>query len=102
MKKIISVLLVTAVLLTSMAVSAFAETTSGTCGENLTWTFNTSTGELTISGEGRMGWNEGFNGWHDGWDWVGDVPWSHYSSSIKKVTIEDGNDCLTKVDVEFK
>ncbi len=39
------------------AVTAYAEettATSGTCGENLTWKFDESTGTLTVSGEGRM------------------------------------------------
>ena len=39
------------------AVTAYAEettATSGTCGENVTWTFDESTGTLTVSGEGRM------------------------------------------------
>ena len=31
-----------------------AEVYSGTCGENLTWTLDTETGELVISGEGEM------------------------------------------------
>ena len=30
------------------------ETYSGTCGENLTWTLDTDTGVLTISGTGAM------------------------------------------------
>ena len=38
-----------------LTVCAADETpTEGTCGENLTWKFDESTGTLTISGEGRM------------------------------------------------
>lgn len=33
--------------------NASAEDYSGTCGDNLTWTLDTSTGALTISGTGR-------------------------------------------------
>lgn len=86
MKKIISILLAAVLLLTSMAVSAFAETASGTCGENLTWEFNTSTGELTISGEGRMG--QYGAGMFESYFSI--VPWKNYQDQIKKVTINDG------------
>ena len=37
-----------------LATPAQAEEFSGTCGENLTWNFDQSTGTLTISGEGAM------------------------------------------------
>ena len=54
---------------------------SGTCGENLTWTFNAETGELTISGTGRM---DDFSNWNVG-------PWtSSNQNHIKTVTISDG------------
>ncbi len=59
------------------AVTAYAEETtptSGTCGENLTWTFDESTGTLTISGEGEMT----------------ETPWYHLNGQIKAAVIEDG------------
>ena len=57
----------------------FAETYSGTCGTNLTWTFDTESGTLTISGNGAM------------MDYTSNsMPWYSYSSSIKTVIIEDG------------
>ena len=55
------------------AVCGFAQT-SGTCGANLTWSFNNSTGILTISGTGTMTTH----------------PWSAISTQIKQVKIEDG------------
>ena len=48
---------------------------SGTCGENVTWTFEEATGILTISGSGPM--DEG-------------TSWSQWRSYILKVVIEDG------------
>ena len=57
----------------------FAES-SGTCGENLTWTLSDD-GVLTISGTGAMTNYYGY----------GDFAlWYYTSSSIKSVVIEDG------------
>ena len=53
--------------------------TSGTCGENVTWNFDESTGTLTISGTGAM-----INYDYD------NRPWESYEDSIKTVVIEDG------------
>ena len=69
-------LLVT-LLLTMTAQTAWAVTltdTSGTCGTNCTWTFDTSTGLLTISGSGAME----------------DYPTFDECTNIKTVVIEDG------------
>lgn len=54
------------------------ETTSGTCGENLTWTL--SGGTLTISGTGAMG------------DYTSSspAPWYTYRSSINSVNLSGG------------
>ena len=51
-------------------------TTSGTCGENLTWNFEESTGTLTISGTGEMENGE------NNWGFLSLLGWSHLS--IKK------------------
>lgn len=53
--------------------------TSGTCGDNLTWTLDESTGELVISGEGAM----------TEWTYTSAL-WNRYDSSIKSVIITDG------------
>ena len=62
--------------------------TSGQCGDNLTWSYNTETATLTISGTGSM-----YN-----YDCSRDYrpsPWYQYHSSIKNVSI--GND-VTSID----
>ncbi|MBQ7580328.1 MAG: leucine-rich repeat domain-containing protein, partial [Clostridia bacterium] len=51
---------------------------TGQCGDNVYWTFNSSTGALNISGTGKM-YNYSYNG----------SPF-YYNSSIKSVTIESG------------
>ncbi|MBO7203175.1 MAG: leucine-rich repeat domain-containing protein, partial [Paludibacteraceae bacterium] len=52
---------------------------SGKCGSNVTYSYVSSTGTLTISGTGDMKDYDSSN-----------VPWSTYSSDIKKVVIENG------------
>ena len=54
MKKILSVIIVAALLFTAIPLTASAETTNGKCGESLTWTYNIETKELVISGTGDM------------------------------------------------
>ena len=58
-----------------------AATYSGSCGEDLTWTLDTETGVLEISGEGDM------TNWH--WD-IDYAPWYYsYRSNVKTVNIGD-------------
>ena len=52
MKRMLLVLTLVAILTAALLIGASAETTSGTCGENLTWKFENHT--LTISGTGDM------------------------------------------------
>lgn len=49
---------------------------SGTCGANLTWTFNTETKVLTISGRGDINYQK--------------CPWAEYQFDITKVVLEEG------------
>ncbi len=64
----------------SMIVKASAEAeTSGTCGDNLTWSYNTGTQTLTISGTGDM-----YN-YNDS-----NAPWNDFKESIKTVEISNG------------
>ncbi|MBR6829683.1 MAG: leucine-rich repeat protein, partial [Paludibacteraceae bacterium] len=74
-KKIFTFLLA---LVTSVGLS-WAQNPSGSCGENVTWELNTSTGTLTITGSGAM---EVYTSYY--------IPWKNYKSSITSVVITDG------------
>ena len=57
MKKVISIFLSLVMLLSIVSVvdfSAYADVQTGSCGENLTYSLDTETGVLTISGTGKM------------------------------------------------
>ena len=53
---------------------------SGTCGDGVTWAFNSATGALTISGTGAMEEYSIFNA----------MPWYDLKDEIRTVTVEDG------------
>ena len=92
MKRVLSLALVMVMVFTLLPASAFAATVvdSGTCGDNLTWTFD-SAGTLTISGTGDM---------DDYSSWGGSQPWGPYVySAIKAVII--GNDVTSIGDYAF-
>ncbi len=83
MKKVISMLLSAAILLTAtvgLDLTAYATEYSGTCGGNVTWSLDTDTGVLTISGSGEM----------TDYSTGSSTPWYDYVSYINTVTIEDG------------
>ncbi len=50
------------------------EVLSGSCGANLTWTFDTETGELSITGTGNMSSH----------------PWQSFKDSIITLSLDDG------------
>ena len=80
-KRILSLAMVLCMLLTTVTalpITANAAS-SGTCGDNLTWTLDDS-GTLTISGTGDM---------YD-YTWSTPSPWYSSRSSIKTVIIENG------------
>jgi hypothetical protein len=52
---------------------------SGSCGDNVYFTYSESTRTLTITGEGAM-YNYGF----------GSMPWSSYCTDIESVVVENG------------
>ena len=53
-RKILSVILATLMVISIIPITASAEVRGGACGDNLTWTFDDATGILTISGTGPM------------------------------------------------
>ena len=78
-KRILCMVLALSMLISFMPIIASAAT-SGTCGDNLTWTFDNGT--LTISGTGEMEdyyWEENHR-----------APWFKNRESIKNVVIEEG------------
>lgn len=88
--KSIALLMISAIVLLSMIIvvptamaaeksKASTGATSGTTGD-CTWSFDDSTGTLTISGKGRM---ESYSDYSD-------VPWYSGRTAIKSVVIEDG------------
>lgn len=77
-KRILSLVIVMVMIISFMPVIARAAT-SGTCGENLTWTLD-SNGTLTISGTGAM----------EDHYYSSDVPWYSGKDKIKTVDIKNG------------
>ena len=62
--------------------------TSGTLGDNITWTLDTSTGHLVLTGSGPMKELPG----------SGNRPWNSYSDQIRKITVGSG---ITTVSYEI-
>lgn len=76
-KRMLSLTMVLCMLLTMFTALPVSAATSGTCGDNLTWTLDDGT--LIISGTGDMD-NYGED----------DPPWYDYSESIKTLIINEG------------
>ena len=72
-------LLMVVLVLPAGVITVDAASYNGTCGTNVRWHLDITTGELTISGTGAMTNYSSFA-----------IPWYSYKSSIKTVTIEDG------------
>ena len=81
--KILAIILSVIMFISLVPISSGAATYSGTCGDNLTWTYNTSTYTLTISGTGAM------------YDYMysykyNNRPWESYEDNIETVVINNG------------
>ncbi len=104
-KKFLAAILMVAIVLCSAPISGLADidlpnwfdfsikssaaTETGTCGENLTWSFDTETGTLTISGTGDMDDYEII--YPDGGiTSTINSPWSIYTEIIENIIIESG------------
>lgn len=71
--------ILTAMMLFGICVFASAET-NGTCGENVTWSFDENTGAFTVSGTGDI---ENYIDYTE-------TPWYSVASSVKSITISNG------------
>ena len=81
MKKLLPIVMSIMMLmaLLSFALHTASADTSGTCGNNLTWNFEESTGTLTIEGSGSMSYYSGKNY----------VPWDSYRAQITNVIFSE-------------
>lgn len=78
-RKFLSVILATLMVISIIPITASAEVVDGTCGVNVTWTFDEATGVLTISGIGPMYEDSKNNEWRN-----------TYREQVKTVVINDG------------
>ena len=88
-KKWLSLLLALAMVFACMpqtVLHARSPDASGSCGTNLTWSFNEQTGALTISGTGKM----------TDWNNASQVPWALFRSDILTVSIGAGVESIGK------
>lgn len=105
MKKIFSIVLLMLFMVNILpSTLVFADGPSGNCGENVTYSFDESTGELTISGNGEM---ENYL-YSCGSCYAN--PWNSYKDKILSVIIKDNvtsvgegafSDCANLADVSF-
>ena len=72
MKKIFTLLCVA-----FLATSLLANVVTGTCGDNLQWSYDTDTKALTITGSGDMYWSD-------------ERPWAQVAGEITSVSLPDG------------
>ena len=82
-KSIIKVLLSVLIIFSNFETNLLnlkADSYTGKCGDELTYSYNTETGELLISGTGAS------------YEWSNreNVPWASFREDIKKITVEEG------------
>ena len=70
-----------------LSVTAAAEMVYGTCGDNVTWSYETEAGVLTISGTGDMAdyYSNDYSSYN-----LFRAPWSSYQTEINAVIINSG------------
>ena len=68
-------------LVAMLCMNVNAQATSGSCGDNATWSYDADEATLTISGTGAMA---------DYTDDPSSTPWADYRTSVTKVVIGDG------------
>ena len=81
-KRLLSTLLTLCIVLALLPVTALAMETSGTCGDNVTWSY--SSGTLTIQGSGSM---KDFDPYEEE-EFI--QPWAGYLDQIRTVNIGNG------------
>ena len=79
-KRLISILLALVLLLALLPQAILAKDASGSCGANLTWSFDEATGTLTITGSGAM----------TDFDWSGNPDWQDFRRQIKALSLPAG------------
>ena len=73
-----------------LAFNSNAEIVTGEkCGDNCTWTFNTDTKELIISGTGEMSSFGAIDPENNG-GWRTNAPWGTYADQISKIRVQEG------------
>ena len=78
--KILSLFLSVIMILSLVPLTVSAAETSGTCGDNVTWSYNEETKTLTVSGTGDM----------KNYSVLQAAPWRNYKSKITSLFIEEG------------
>ena len=63
------------------SITLHANVVTGTCGDNLTWSYDTDTKALTIEGNGAM---------TDYEYWSNNQPWAQVSGDILSVSLPEG------------
>ncbi len=86
-RKIACMLLACALFLPLLGGNAFAASPSGSCGPNLSWSLDQSTGVLTISGRGPM---DDYASDAAGSVFYTTAPWWDYRRQITSVVVKDG------------
>ena len=79
-KRLLSLLLALALVFSVLPQLALAADAAGSCGTNLSWSFDEATGTLTITGSGAM----------TDYDWTGNPDWQAFRRQVKTVTLPAG------------